>query len=163
MHSMLNFIAISLISIGIIFLMWLITYEVLRGTWNLLPRMTETPRRYALLIGIPIFSIHIVGIWIYGIAYFLVENYTSIGAIIGHARTPGMHLDSFLDCLYFSAATYTSLGLGDFVPTDDLRMLVGAEVLNGLMTIGWTVTFTYLSMEKFWQLPHAKRGNRNGQ
>ena len=56
--------------------------------------------------------------------------------------------------------TYTSLGLGDLVPTHDMRMLVGAEVLNGLVMIGWTISFTYLTMEKFWQQPELEQGKR---
>jgi Ion channel len=116
----------------------------------MLPRLTITPRLRVLLIGIPIFLAHIIGIWIYGIAYFLVENYSSLGRIVGADRTYGMNISSFFDCLYFSAATYTSLGLGDLVPMHDIRMLVGAEVLNGLVMIGWTISFTFLTMEKFW-------------
>lgn len=62
--------------------------------------------------------------------------------------------ESFVERLYFSASTYASLGIGDITPTRDLRMLTGAEVLNGLVMIGWTISFTYLTMEKFWTLPH---------
>ena len=32
-----------------------------------------------------------------------------------------------------------------------LRILVGTESLNGLILITWSASFTYLSMEKFWQ------------
>lgn len=145
-----NFIVISLISAFLIFISWLSTYEILSKVWNMLPKLTVTPRLRVLLIGIPIFMAHILGIWIYGIAYFLVENYTSFGKIVGAERTYGLNVSSFFDCLYFSAATYTSLGLGDLVPMHDIRMLVGAEVLNGLVMIGWTISFTFLTMEKFW-------------
>lgn len=89
----------------------------------------------------------------YSVAYFLIENYTSLGKIVGSERVYGVNVDSFFDCLYFSAATYTSLGLGDLIPTHHMRMLVGAEVLNGLVMIGWTVSFTFLTMEKFWSSP----------
>jgi hypothetical protein len=145
-----NFIIISLISMLLIFISWLSTYEILSKVWNILPRLTITPRLRVLLIGIPIFVAHIIGIWVYAIAYFLVENYSSLGKIVGAARTYGLNTASFFDCLYFSAATYTSLGLGDLVPMHDMRMLVGAEVLNGLVMIGWTISFTFLTMEKFW-------------
>jgi hypothetical protein len=145
-----NFITISAISALLILISWLSTYEILSKVWNLLPRLTVTPRLRVLLIGIPIFIAHIIGIWLYAIAYFLVENYASLGRIVGEARTYGVNIASFLDCLYFSAATYTSLGMGDLVPTHDIRMLVGAEVLDGLVMIGWTISFTFLTMEKFW-------------
>ena len=152
-----HFITISLISAAIILMTWLSTYEILDKVWNILPRITVKPRLHVMLIGVPIFAAHIVGIWLYGMAYFMVENYTSLGRIVGQSRIYGVNYESFLDCLYFSAATYTSLGLGDLVPTHDMRMLVGAEVLNGLVMIGWTISFTYLTMEKFWILPHRKQ------
>ncbi len=148
-----NFVSVSFISALVIFITWVSTYEILGKVWNILPRLTITPRLRVMLIGVPVFSVHIVGIWLYGVAYFLVENFTSLGKIVGQSRVYGVNYESFFDCLYFSAATYTSLGLGDLVPTHDMRMLVGAEVLNGLVMIGWTISFTYLTMEKFWQSP----------
>lgn len=151
-----NFLIISLISSLLIFISWLSTYEILSNVWNILPKLTIMPRLRVLLIGIPIFIAHIIGIWGYAIAYFLVENYTSLGKIVGADRTYGLNIASFFDCLYFSAATYTSLGLGDLVPMHDIRMLVGAEVLNGLVMIGWTISFTFLTMEKFWSARQQK-------
>jgi len=156
---LLNFIAVSCISALVILATWLFTYEILGKVWNILPKLTVNPRLRVMLIGVPIFVAHIVGIWLYAMTYFLVENYTSLGRIVGQSRVYGVNYESFLDCLYFSAATYTSLGLGDLVPAHDIRMLVGAEVLNGLVIIGWTISFTYLTMEKFWQQPGHKHGN----
>ena len=48
--------------------------------------------------------------------------------------------------------TYTSLGLGDIHPTGPMRLLVGLEALAGLMLIGWSSSFTYLSMRRFWDV-----------
>lgn len=53
-------------------------------------------------------------------------------------------------CLYFSAETYTSLGYGDVVPGGALRLLAGMEALNGLLLIGWSASFIYIAMERFW-------------
>ena len=57
-----------------------------------------------------------------------------------------------MDYVYFSAACYTSLGLGDMYPSGMLRMLTGAEALVGLLMIAWSGSFTYLAMEKFWDV-----------
>jgi hypothetical protein len=57
---------------------------------------------------------------------------------------------SLTQCLYFSAETYSSLGYGDIVPGGDLRLLAGVEVLNGLLLIGWSASYTYIAMERFW-------------
>lgn len=56
----------------------------------------------------------------------------------------------FWDTVYFSAVTYSSLGFGALFPTGAIRMICGVEALNGLVLIGWSVSFTYLVMEKFW-------------
>jgi hypothetical protein len=154
---LLNFIIISFVALLTILITWISTYEILGKVWTILPKLTITPRLRVMFIGLPVFAVHIVGIWLYGMVYFVVENFTSLGKIVGSSRVYGVSYESFLDCLYFSAATYTSLGLGDLVPTHDMRMLVGAEVLNGLVMIGWTISFTYLTMEKFWQAPEHRR------
>jgi len=64
---------------------------------------------------------------------------------------------SFENCLYFSAETYTSLGFGDLTPAGPLRLLSGVEALNGLVLIGWSASFTYIAMERFWNLSPADR------
>jgi hypothetical protein len=32
-----------------------------------------------------------------------------------------------------------------------MRLLAGMEVLNGLLLIGWSASYTYISMERFWK------------
>ena len=133
----------------------LLTYEVLGYVWGLLPRLTISRRLRILLVIMPIFIIHIIDIWLYAGVYFLVENFTDFGALVGHIEKAVLTYDSFIERLYFSASTYASLGLGDIVPTRNLRMLASAEVLNGLVLLGWTISFTYLTMEKFWSNPYT--------
>jgi hypothetical protein len=31
-----------------------------------------------------------------------------------------------------------------------MRLIAGIESLNGLVLIGWSASFTYLTMEEFW-------------
>ncbi len=152
-----SFLSISALSLLVIAVTSLITYEILRYVWNLLPRMHITPRLRVLLIIVPIFATHIISIWIYAGVYFLVENFTGFGHLTGSIAPAALTYESFIERLYYSASTYASLGLGDIVPTKDLRMLSSAEVLNGLVMIGWTISFTYLTMEQFWSLPHRRR------
>jgi hypothetical protein len=63
----------------------------------------------------------------------------------------------FADYLYFSTATYTSLGYGDIYPRGGLRLMAGIETVTGLMMIAWSASFTYLTMEKFWGLHGPRR------
>ncbi|MFL6662236.1 MAG: potassium channel family protein, partial [Rhizobacter sp.] len=57
---------------------------------------------------------------------------------------------SLSTCLYFSAETYTSLGFGDITPVGPIRLLAGVEALNGLLLIGWSASFAYIAMERYW-------------
>lgn len=158
-----SFIAISCLSILVIAITTLITYEVLRNVWNWLPKMHITPRLRVLIIMAPIFATHILAIWIYAGVYFLVENFTNFGHLTGNIAASMLTYESFIERLYYSASVYTSLGLGDITPSKDLRMVTSAEVLNGLVLIGWTVSFTYLTMEKFWSLPHKRHNDKPGK
>ncbi|MBU6234248.1 MAG: two pore domain potassium channel family protein [Alphaproteobacteria bacterium] len=152
---MTAFIVVSMTAAITVGICCLIAYEIMRIIWEKLPKLTMQPRlRVPLLIG-PIFLSHILSIWLYSLVYFGIENFTKIGAIVGQGKSVGLSYDTFLDCLYFSATTYTSLGFGDLTPTENIRMLAAAEVLNGLVLIAWTASFTYLAMEKFWPLPHG--------
>lgn len=57
---------------------------------------------------------------------------------------------NFEDYFYFSAATYSTLGIGDIFPTGHLRVLTGVEAVVGLMLIAWSATFFYFHMEQRW-------------
>lgn len=126
-----------------------INYEVLRITWQHLPRMQVKPRLRILGVAMAVFAGHTIAVWAYGIFYWLVVNYMDIGLL--QYQTGGLAND-FLTCIYYSASTYSSLGFGDIIPTDEIRLISGVQVLNGLVLIGWSASFTYLAMEKFWPL-----------
>jgi hypothetical protein len=121
-----------------------IHYEVLRLLTACLPVLRIRPRLQLVFVIIGAFGAHFIEILLYGAAYWLLV--TVFG--IGNMGTPGPL--PFTRCLYFSAETYTTLGYGDVLPHGDLRLLAGLEALNGMLLIGWTASYTFLSMEKFW-------------
>ena len=83
-------------------------------------------------------------IFLYAAAFYvLVENF-------GAGTLGSTNPSTFTLYLYFSSETYTSLGYGDVAPGGPLRMLAGMEALNGLLLIGWSASYTYLAMERFW-------------
>jgi hypothetical protein len=84
---------------------------------------------------------------LYGGAYYVLIHVFLLGALVGGADS------SLATCLYFSAETFTSLGLGDLFPSGPVRMVAGAETLNGLLLIGWSASYAYLAMERFWDGP----------
>ena len=68
----------------------------------------------------------------------------------------GVNAASMLNCFYFSAETFSSLGFGDLAPSGPIRLLAGVEALNGLLLIGWKASCIYLSMERFWPVDRRK-------
>ena len=120
-------------------------YEAL----NLMTRLLESPRwpgRAKLIAAVlGCFLSHGVEILLYGTAYWALIRLGGHGSL-GAGAAPG--LDS---ALYFSAETYTSLGFGDVVPAGPVRLLAGVEALNGLLLIGWSASFLYLEMERYWR------------
>jgi hypothetical protein len=128
----------------------LIHYEVLRLTSDHLAELPVPPRARILVVVVACFAAHTIEVWLYGIAYFLSIEAFGLGGFGGQTAS------GFEDSVYFSAVTYTSLGLGDYYPTRGLRLIAGVEALNGLLLIGWSASFTYLAMEKYW--PMHRRG-----
>ena len=129
----------------------LIHYEFLSALKVLLRRMTMIPRRAKMLfVFLGAIISHILQIGLFAAAYFLLRDKFDLGGF------GGSFMDSFSNFLYFSAETYTSLGLGDIFPTGDLRMLAGMEALTGLVMISWTASFSYLEMTQYWLDPPAK-------
>ena len=139
--------AAALLVIGTV----LIHYEALRLTSDHLRELKIPPRPRILVVIIAVFAAHTVEVWVYGIAYWLSIEAFGLGGF------GGQPVAGFEDSLYFSAVTYTSLGLGDYYPTRNLRLIAGVEALNGLVLIGWSASFTYLAMEAYWPLHRSRR------
>ena len=119
-------------------------YEVLRWLNTLLPALEVADRAKLVVVILAAFVAHPLEIALYGVAlYGLVDGFGA-GGLTGAAGF------SLSNCLYFSAETYTSLGFGDLSPVGPVRLLAGVEALNGLLLIGWSASFTYLCMERFW-------------
>lgn len=148
-----EFFLILLISTLMIFLTGIIFYELLRQVGDLLPRLSIKPRFRVTIVILGIFGGHSIAVWLYAIVFWVIEQLPLLGNL------SGSHDGSFESILYFSAATYSSLGYGDIVPAGPVRLLAGIEVLNGLVLIGWSASFTYLVMQKFWDL-HKRPTNQ---
>lgn len=142
---MIELAIILAISTFMVLLTSVIHYEVLRITWDNLPRLTMSPRLRVSFVLVAIFAGHTISVWLYALLYWWLDG-GPLGKLIG--ETEG----GFIDALYFSVASYSSLGYGDIYPIGPMRMIAGIEVVNGLVLIGWSVSLTYLAMAKFWDL-----------
>jgi hypothetical protein len=75
-----------------------------------------------------------------------------VGEIWQFGTLSGDGIPTFQTYLYFSFASYTSLGIGDIFPIGHIRLLTGIEALLGLLMIGWTASFLFLEMRSFWSV-----------
>ena len=122
----------------------LIHYEMLRILSVKLPSLQIPGRTKLLVVVFATFAAHAIEISLYGVALFFLIEYLDVGSLDGSTGS------SLVSCLYFSAETYTSLGFGDVTPVGPIRLLAGAEALNGLLLIGWSASYLYIAMETFW-------------
>jgi hypothetical protein len=120
-------------------------YEVLRLLAVALPGLRIRARLKLILVIVGAFCAHAIEIFMFGLAYYLLAPIAGPGSL-------GAGLPTFRRCLFFSAETYTSLGYGDIVPHGDLRLLAGMEAVNGLLLIGWTTSYTYIAMARYWDI-----------
>ena len=118
-------------------------YEVLRFLSFWLARLVIQPRAKLLLVIFGTFISHALQVLLYAFGYLALAEGLHLGKLTGGTST-------FNDYLYFSAETYTSLGFGDLIPVGPLRLVAGVETLNGLLLIGWSASYIYISMERFW-------------
>jgi len=101
--------------------------------------------RVKVLYGISaVLLLHIVEIWIFGAAYWLLLAWPEAGQIAGHTSA------GLLDAVYFSAMTFSTVGYGDIAPVGPIRFLAGTEGITGLVLITWSASFTYLEMNRYW-------------
>ena len=137
-------IAVFAVNMAIIGIAVMIHYEFLHRITLLMPKMTIR-HRFRIVLGVFLALIaHTAEIWIFGIAYYLMNKDQEWGSLTG--QTDG----SLLDAVYFSFTCYSTLGVGDIVPVGDLRFLAGLESLTGLVLVTWTASFLYLEMTRYW-------------
>jgi hypothetical protein len=142
---------VTIVCVALLVATTVVHYEILRLLSFWLGRIPIQPRAKMLLVMLGTFVSHALHVVLYALGYALLAEHFHLGALGGSADL------AFVDYLYFSAETYTSLGFGDLVPLGPLRLLAGAETLNGLLLIGWSASYIYISMERFWTAADSSR------
>ena len=120
-------------------------YEALRGLNLGVERLIAASRARLVVVVLSLFGVHVAEVVVYAAAFYLLTRHAGMGGL-GASGPP-----SFSVAMYFSLETYSSLGYGDVVPSGALRMMAGAEALNGLLLIGWSASYAHIAMERFWQ------------
>lgn len=132
------------LTLGLLVASVFIHYEMLRLMSIAIPKMRGWPRgRLEIVIGMAMVA-HILEICLFAVAYWFMQNQLGLGEIVGQLE------GDWLDYFYFSAASYSTLGMGDLVPIGEMRLVASIESLGGLVLIGWSASFTYLAMVEFW-------------
>jgi hypothetical protein len=138
------FVKAAALSFLLLVLCVFIHYEAFRFMSGRFGLSRDKDRRFVLLVVAVAMLAHIAEMIVFAVGYYMADDLLRLGTFVG-AASPGA-----ADYLYFSMETYTSLGVGDVHPVGATRVMVGLETLGGLMLIGWTTSFTYLSMRRFW-------------
>ncbi len=131
-------------------------YEGLQLLTRVLDRSALHGRAAMLIVILWLFALHSIEIGLYAVAFMVmaaIETEQSFG---------GFFTGQWIDYFYFSAVSYTSLGIGDVYPHGGPRLVAGIEALNGLMMIAWSASYSYLMMERLWGLP-GKSNNERGK
>jgi hypothetical protein len=122
----------------------LLHYEGLRFLSELLPKSRLLHRRRIILLIFSLLLLHIIEIWVFGGAYYLLLHQDGFGELVGAPDA------SFIDCIYFSASVFTTVGFGDIYPVGAIRTMTGTEGVVGLTMITWSASYTYVEMLKHW-------------
>jgi hypothetical protein len=137
-------LAVVAATLAAVILSILAHYEGLVVLSKVLGKKARHRRVNVLYAILTLLLLHVVEIWIFGLAFWGLLRWPECGTLSG--RLP--HL---FDDVYFSAITFSTVGYGDMAPSGPIRFLAGTESLVGLVLITWSASFTYLEMERFWK------------
>ena len=88
-------------------------------------------------VGFGLFALHAVEIWLYAGLYWVVTGWPA-----------------FEESLYFSTATYSTLGYGDGTLPRPWRVLGAIEGANGVILLGWSTAFFVSVVGRLRALEH---------
>jgi hypothetical protein len=134
---------VGLVTLAAVMLCVVVHYEGLTMATRRVAREGGS-RRAKVLHGIlTVLALHVIEIWIFGMAIWLLLLWPDCGSVAG--------AEHFLDLIYLSAMSFTTVGFGDVAPLGPLRLLAATEALTGFVLIAWSASFTFLEMERFWR------------
>lgn len=139
------YVEVTIVTAVIVIACVVLHYEALTWLGRSLKRSSEVPRQRILVLIFAILAMHVVEIWIFGGGYFWMIADPDRGSLV--AAYP----IKLLDCVYFSAVCFTTLGLGDIVPVGAIRFMSGTQAVCGFVLIAWSGSFTFVEMQQFWK------------
>jgi hypothetical protein len=80
------------------------------------------------LVILAVFVAHVIEIWIWAIFYYFKAS---------------IQIPTLEAALYFSASSFTTVGFGDLVLSENWRLLSSFEATNGMILFGWSTAFIF--------------------
>ena len=81
------------------------------------------------LVVLAVFLAHVVEIWVWALFFYIFASASEIPTLEA--------------ALYFSTTSFTTVGYGDLVLTEDWRLLGSFESINGMILFGWSTAFIF--------------------
>ena len=100
---------------------------------------SEYGRRHILTLVFGLLASHLVGMAIFALLQFPEAGFLS-----------GASDESLMECIYFAAISYSTLGYGDVTPQGPVRLIASITSLTGFMMITWSASATFLEMQRRW-------------
>jgi len=148
MPALETLLLIGTLVVSVVFL----HYEGLRWIDRCAERNVRLGASRLYFIVLAVIAVHLGEVLVYAGGFALGAR-AGLGGLEGVAAPELPRLSVYV---FASAEIFTSLGFGDLYPTGWLRLVAGVECLNGLILIGWSSSFTYLAMRRFWQTVTAR-------
>ena len=82
---------------------------------------------------IGIFGAHVIQIWVWAIFYYFVEE-----------------IPTWESALYFSTSSFTTVGYGDLILSEEWRLLGSIEAINGMILFGWSTAFIFAGVSRIY-------------
>ena len=87
-----------------------------------------------LFVILSVFFLHTIEIWSWALAYLALGQFSELET-----------------ALYFSTVTFTNLGYGDIVLSEQWRLLSGFEAVNGVILFGVSTAFVFAVITKLYE------------
>jgi carbon starvation protein CstA len=94
---------------------------------------------------IGIFFAHVIQIWVWAIFYYLVEE-----------------IHTWEAALYFSTSSFTTVGYGDLLLSEEWRLLGSIEAINGMILFGWSTAFIFAGVSRIYGHLHRNEETQAG-
>ncbi|MDB6141371.1 MAG: hypothetical protein JWP80_415 [Pseudomonas sp.] len=150
-------LTVTFFNILIITTVVIIHYECLLRLNQMMPRL-HIWNRFRIVFGVlGAMVAHAIEVWIFALGYYLMNKSGDLGKLAGNFD------GTFMDSVYFSFTTFTTIGFGDISPSGPLKFLTGLEALTGLVLITWTASFLFIEMQKYWNVrpdAHSSREDK---